>query len=50
MTLSCQIIVQAHIFYYDLIKEIINKTNNIPAKYNLFITTDSLNKKKFIKD
>ena len=37
LTLSCQIIVQAHIFYYDLIKEIINKTNNIPAKYNLFI-------------
>ena len=50
LLLSFQIIVQAHIFYNDSINEIINKTNNIPVKYKLFITTNSLKKKKFIED
>ena len=30
-----------HIFYQDLIKEIINKTNNIPVKFDLYITITS---------
>ena len=36
------IAVQAHIFYEDLIIEIINKTNNIPAKFDLYITTTTI--------
>ena len=32
------IAIQAHIFYEDLIFEIINITNNIPVKFDLFIT------------
>ena len=42
LTKSCKIIVQVHIFYNDLINEIINKTNNIPTKFDLYITTTSL--------
>ena len=33
--------VQAHIFYSDLIFDIINKTNNIPVKFDLLISTTS---------
>ena len=43
------IVVQAHVFYEDLINEIINKTNNIPIKFDLYITTNSTEKKKFIE-
>ena len=42
LKISCKIMIQAHVFYYDLINEIINKTNNIPSKFDLFITTTSL--------
>lgn len=35
---SCKIAVQVHLFYDDLIKDIINRTNNIPVKYDLYIT------------
>ena len=38
---NCKIFVQIHIFYEDLIEELINKTNNIPVKYDLYITTTS---------
>ena len=30
--------IQAHIFYVDIFLEIINKTNNIPFKFDLYIT------------
>ena len=50
LKISCKIMIQAHVFYYDLINEIINKTNNIPSKFDLFITTTSLNESKFIED
>ena len=50
LTLSCQIIIQAHLFYYDLLDEIINKTNNIPTKFDLFITITSLNNRIFIEN
>jgi lipopolysaccharide biosynthesis protein len=43
---KCIIAVQVHIYYEDLINEIINKTNNIPIKFDLFISTISLTKKK----
>ena len=43
------IAVQIHIYYEDLIIDIINKTNNIPIKYDLFISTDSIKKKDIIE-
>ena len=41
LTDNCKIVVQIHIFYEDLIEELINKTNNIPSKYDLYFTTTS---------
>ena len=38
---NCKIAVQIHIYYEDLINDIINKTNNIPVKYDLYITITS---------
>ena len=35
---NCKIAVQVHIFYKDFIKDIIDKTNNILVKFDLFIT------------
>ena len=37
-----KVAVQAHIYYEDLLKEIINKTNNIPIKFDLFISTTTI--------
>ena len=39
---NSQVALQAHIFYEDLILDIINKANNIPIKYDLFISTISI--------
>ena len=44
----CKIAIQVHIFYEDLINEIINKINNIPVKYDLYISTNSDIKKSII--
>ena len=38
LKINKNIAVQAHIFYEDLIFEIINITNNIPVKFDLYIT------------
>ena len=38
---TCLIAVQMHLFYEDLIDYIVNKTNNIPTKFDLFITITS---------
>ena len=46
---NCLIAVQAHIYFIDLLEEIINKTNNIPVKFDLYITTTSSEKKKYIE-
>ena len=35
---KCKIAVQVHLFYQDLIEDIINKTNNIPVKFDLLIS------------
>ena len=43
-----KIAIQAHIFYKDLILDIINKTNNIPVKFDLFISTTSIEIKNII--
>ena len=39
---KCKIAVQVHLIYEDLIEDIINKTNNIPVKFDLFISTIDL--------
>ena len=46
---NCLVAVQAHIFYQDLLNEIINKTNNIPVKFDLYISTNTKRKMKLIK-
>ena len=42
------VVIQAHIFYNDLIFDIINKTNNIPVKFDLLISTTSIEIKENI--
>ena len=44
------VLVQAHIYYIDLLDDIINKTNNIPIPFDLFITTNTEKKKKTIEN
>ena len=34
-----QIAIQTHIFFIDLLEEIMSKINNIPVKYDLYVTT-----------
>ena len=46
---KCLIAIQVHVYYEDLIYEIINKTNNIPIKFDLFISTISIKKKETIE-
>ena len=48
--LTNKIAIQAHVYYEDLIDQIIEKTNNIPIKFDLFISTDSKIKKKIIEN
>ena len=43
------VLIQVHVYYTDLIGEIINKTNNIPVPYDLYITTNSKDKKNIIE-
>ena len=44
------VFVQAHVFYIDLIDDIVNKTNNIPVPFDLFITTNTEEKKTKIQN
>ena len=44
------ILIQAHIYYIDLLSEIIYKTNNIPFHFDLYITTDTQEKKAYIEN
>ena len=44
------VLVQAHIYYTDLIPEIINKTNNIPVPFDFYITTNTREKKNVIEN
>ena len=46
---STKVAIQAHIFYFDLVDEIIKKTNNIPVKFDLYITTVTNYKKIYIE-
>ena len=43
------VLIQAHIYYTELLQEIINKTNNIPVPFDLYITTNNKEKKDFIE-
>ena len=45
-----KIAVQSHVYYEDLIKEMIDKINNIPFKFDLYISTDTLPKKNIIEN
>ena len=47
---KCFVAIHAHIFYKDLLNEIINKTNNIPIKFDLYISTNTNEKMEFIKN
>ena len=49
LTESSKIAIQVHLFYEDLLYEIINLTNNIPAKYDLFISINSKKSKEKIE-
>ena len=43
------VIVQAHVYYTDLFPEIIRKTNNIPVPFDLYITTNTQEKKLILE-
>jgi lipopolysaccharide biosynthesis protein len=45
---SNKVAVQIHIFYPDLLNEIFDNLNSIPADYDLYISTDTDNKKEII--
>jgi hypothetical protein len=45
---NCSVAIQVHVFYDDLIEEIVNRTNNILVKFDLYITTDNNKKMEFI--
>ena len=44
------VLVQAHVFYIDLLPEIVNKTNNIIVPFDLYITTTTYENKLFIEN
>lgn len=47
---NCLVAVHAHIFYKHLLNELINKINNIPIKFDLYLSTDTIQKMEFIKN
>ena len=47
---NVSIAVQIHAFYSDLINEVIDKVNNIPAKFDLYITTTSIRNKLYMEE
>jgi len=44
----CIVAIQVHAYYEDLILEVINKTNNMPIPFDLFISTTTVEKKEYI--
>ena len=47
---STKIAIQVHVFYVNLINDIIEKTNNIPVNFDLYVSTDSEFKKDSIRN
>ena len=45
-----KVAVQVHLFYLDLIEDIINKTNNIPVKFDMYMSTIYKEKYEYIKN
>ena len=45
-----KIAIQVHLYYPDLVEDVVKYTNNIPAKFDLFITTNTAKKKKIIEE
>ena len=45
-----KVLIQVHAFYEDIIPQVINKTNNIPVKFDLFITTNTAKKQNIIEN
>ena len=43
------VLVQVHVFYIDILPEVINKTNNIEVPFDLYITTTTEKEKIFIE-
>ena len=44
------VLVQAHVYYIDLLDEVVNKSNNMPVPFDLYITTNTEEKKNLIED
>lgn len=45
-----QICIQAHIYYLDLIEDIVNHINSVPYPFDCYISTDTESKRKYIED
>ena len=43
------VLIQAHVYYIDLLQEIIDKTNNMPVPFDLYITTNTEEKRAYIE-
>ena len=44
------VLVQAHIYYIELLPDVINKSNNMPVPFDLYITTNTEEKKELIEN
>lgn len=49
LILNNLVAVHVHLFYSDLINEVIDNTNNIPVNFDLYITTNTIKKKLTIE-
>ena len=47
---SIKVLLQVHVHYIDLLKEVINKTNNMPVPFDLYITTNTKEKRTYIEN
>ena len=47
---NCLVVIHAHIFYKDILNEIINRANNMPVKFDLYISTNTQQNMEFIKN
>lgn len=50
LRLHVSVLIQAHIYYTELLNEIINKINNIPIPFDLYVTTNNEEKKAYIEN
>ena len=50
LVMGNSVAVQVHVFYADLINEVISNINNIPVNFDLYITTNTIRKKLTIEE